>query len=166
MRYIAFQAQRLFTKTTRMRRFQGGPLLKDIIQHVNEKISKLNDRKLYLYSAHDMTLLAVMEALGVTYFYQPDHLDALIFELHQNTDNQFQIEVKSNTFRIFKKIFLLDLIPKSHGKHTRSIIKRPGPDRLVTLNKILQLTHKSYRIFNSCLQLYHINEARCARRLG
>ncbi|XP_075227290.1 prostatic acid phosphatase-like isoform X2 [Lycorma delicatula] len=76
-----------FTWNDVLKRFFGGPLIKDILWQFNEKSEgHLKDMKLLLYSGHDSTILSVMRALDFKGFLMPDFGASLIFELHKLND--------------------------------------------------------------------------------
>nr|CAD7461155.1 unnamed protein product [Timema tahoe] len=73
-----------------------GPLVGDIAQHMADKRTGAlaANQKLFLYSAHDLTIVNVWRALGMTEMLKPESGAALIFELHLvGTNKEFQIEV-------------------------------------------------------------------------
>ncbi|XP_015588094.1 prostatic acid phosphatase isoform X2 [Cephus cinctus] len=83
MKEIAARSLAIFTSNTLQQRLRGGPLLKEILEHMMETRTKDNWRKLYLYSAHDITLVNVLRTMGFTNeLFKPDYGAALIFELH------------------------------------------------------------------------------------
>nr|CAD7409095.1 unnamed protein product [Timema cristinae] len=73
-----------------------GPLVGDITQHMADKSSGAlsASQKLFLYSAHDITIVNVWRTLGMTEMLKPESGAALIIELHLvGTNKDFQIEV-------------------------------------------------------------------------
>lgn len=65
-----------------------------MIQKKNNKLKP--DRRLYIYSGHDVTLVNVMRALDIIpqTTKKPDYASALYFELHQNPLLEDDLEVK------------------------------------------------------------------------
>lgn len=59
------------------------------------------DRRLFIYSGHDVTLVNVMRALDIIpqTTRKPDYAAALYFELHQNPilDNDLEVKVMPNS---------------------------------------------------------------------
>nr|CAD7432325.1 unnamed protein product [Timema monikensis] len=95
MKYLASLSLALFTHNDVMRRLNGGPLVGDIAQHMADKSSGAlsASQKLFLYSAHDITIVNVWRMLGMTEMLKPESGAALIVELHLvGTNKDFQIE--------------------------------------------------------------------------
>lgn len=65
--YLAEYWLELTTSTTEMKRLKSGFLLKEILDRFkNKTLSTLSpDRSLFLYSAHDTTIAAMLNSLGV-----------------------------------------------------------------------------------------------------
>nr|CAD7434697.1 unnamed protein product [Timema monikensis] len=96
MKYLATLSLALFTHNDIMRRLNGGPLVGDIAQHMADKSSGAlsASQKLFLYSAHDITIVNVWRMLGMTEMLKPESGAALIVELHLvGTNKDFQIEL-------------------------------------------------------------------------
>lgn len=85
----------LFTYNDVLKRLTGGPLVGEIVRNMEHKQSgSLNpDRKMVLYSAHDVTIVNVWRALGFTDLIKPDYGASLFFELH-TTRSGTNYEVK------------------------------------------------------------------------
>lgn len=73
-----------------MRRLKAGPLIGQITKHLEKKSrGKLTpDRKLWIYSAHDTTVAAVLMALNLYNSAPPPYTAAIIFELRKNSANE------------------------------------------------------------------------------
>ncbi|XP_015118946.1 prostatic acid phosphatase isoform X2 [Diachasma alloeum] len=99
MREIAARSLAIFTSNTLQRRLRGGPLLKEVLDNMMRARYDQHERKLYLYSAHDITLVNVMRAMGFTEeLLKPDYGAALIFELVLSEDmeeGEHALEVKA-----------------------------------------------------------------------
>lgn len=67
MEYIAKLHLKLFTDTKELAKLKSGFLIKEIMERFNRKTtSNLHpDRSLWLYSAHDITIGNVLNALGL-----------------------------------------------------------------------------------------------------
>ncbi|XP_057333865.1 lysosomal acid phosphatase-like isoform X2 [Microplitis mediator] len=98
MREIASRSLSLFTSNTFQQRLRGGPLLKEITNNMMLSRNGHDKIKLYLYSAHDITLVNVLRAMGFTNeLFKPDYGAALIFELVLAEDfeeNDLEVHVK------------------------------------------------------------------------
>ena len=49
--------------------------------------------KMFMYSAHDVTVAAFLSALGVFNNIQPPYASLVLVELHQTGDKQFAVQV-------------------------------------------------------------------------
>ncbi|XP_044587572.1 prostatic acid phosphatase-like isoform X3 [Cotesia glomerata] len=98
MRRIAARSLALFTSNTLQQRLRGGPLLKEITNNMMSARNGHDKIKLYLYSAHDITLVNVLRAMGFTNeLFKPDYGAALIFELVLSEyveENNLELNVK------------------------------------------------------------------------
>lgn len=68
-------------RTIPLRRLKCGPLLKEILEIMDKKISGDLPQKMWMYSAHDNTLANLMMCLDVFDYRPPDFCDMLILEL-------------------------------------------------------------------------------------
>lgn len=95
--YIARYDFKTYTDTPQMARLISGSLIKEIIQHISEKITNSTqypDRSLWLYSGHDFTIANVLNALGL---YEVPHIppfaSSLHFELFKTQDNEHYLQI-------------------------------------------------------------------------
>lgn len=103
IRPLAERSYTLFTETNLMKRIRGGAFLTEILTKMQNK-RKRNlspDRKIFLYSAHDVTLVNVMNALGILdqTTNLPEYASALAFELHHSkyfSDADFEVKVRAS----------------------------------------------------------------------
>lgn len=67
MEYIATFDYKTYTDIPKTARLKSGFLLKEILEHFSQKINSTlkPDRNLYFYSAHDITITNLMNALGL-----------------------------------------------------------------------------------------------------
>jgi len=100
IRPLAERSYMLFTETNLMKRIKGGAFLTDILNKMqNKRKRNLNpDRKIFLYSGHDVTLVNVMNSLGILdqTTKLPEYASALAFELHHSksfSDGDFEVKV-------------------------------------------------------------------------
>ncbi|XP_046737612.1 lysosomal acid phosphatase-like isoform X2 [Diprion similis] len=100
-RELAAQSLALFTSNVMQRRLRGGPLLKDILTNMWTRRNGTNDHKMYLYSAHDLTLVTILRTMGFTdELTRPEYGAALIFELYTTAggqDHEVRISYLNNT---------------------------------------------------------------------
>ena len=88
MKDLATLSLAVFTYTDTMKRLKGGPIVADIVHNMAKKVVRtLNpNRKIFLYSGHDITLVSVLRALGFEERFKPDPGASLIVELHRPND--------------------------------------------------------------------------------
>lgn len=88
LKHLAVLYYEAFTHTTEMKKIQAGFLIKEILDRfTNKSLSLLQpDRKLWIYSAHDLTIVNILNALNVfdvIYFFDLniifDCLNCLLF---------------------------------------------------------------------------------------
>lgn len=96
MRELASRSYTLFTSNDLQRRLRGGPLLRDILDHMRNDAGQ---QKIFLYATHDVNLINTLRAMGFTRehyeFYKLDLGATLIFELR---DAHAGREVKVSIF--------------------------------------------------------------------
>lgn len=82
--------------TEDMQRIKGGPFLKKM---VNEMVQKANntlkpaDRKLYIYTGHDSTVVNILQALKVWPNEFPNYAIQAYFELHKTKEGLYYVEI-------------------------------------------------------------------------
>lgn len=95
---LAARSYVLFTETNLMKKVKGGAFLNEIHSKMLDKRKRnLNpDRKIFLYSGHDVTLVNVMNSLNIIdqTTKLPDYASALAFELHHSSLFKDDFEVK------------------------------------------------------------------------
>ncbi|XP_055643791.1 testicular acid phosphatase homolog [Toxorhynchites rutilus septentrionalis] len=81
---------RLPTSTILMKRLRGGPLLKEILNRFQQKINKTlqPDRSLWIYSGHDITILSLLDGLGVLKTHVPSFAACVMIELSTAVDGK------------------------------------------------------------------------------
>lgn len=85
-----------------MKRLKGGPLIKEMIQHVNDRISGTLDsrRKIFMYSAHDTTVATFLNTLDIYDMIPPPYASLILVELWKNetsSQNYIRISFKNTT---------------------------------------------------------------------
>lgn len=92
-RYLAW-----FSETSFMRRVKGGSLVTQIVDNMIKKRNKLlsPNRSLFIYSAHDLTLVNVMYALNIIEQTsgKPNYGATLALEMHHSVQFEDDFEVK------------------------------------------------------------------------
>lgn len=75
-------------------KYFSGPLLKEILKHLQAFNDGQDTRRAYLYSAHDITLVNLLRTMGFTdEYFKPDYGSTVIFELHA-ASNSANTEIK------------------------------------------------------------------------
>ncbi|KAM6451664.1 prostatic acid phosphatase-like [Liasis olivaceus] len=74
-------------------RLQGGILVKDILGKIINSTKSHKGRKMIMYSAHDMTIVALQIALGVFNQILPPYAASHMFELYQENSGHYTIEM-------------------------------------------------------------------------
>jgi len=118
---------KMVTYTEEMKRLKGGPLIKEMIQNMNEKISGKMDarRKVFMYSAHDTTVATFLNSLDLFEMIPPPYASMILVELLQN--------VASN--QSFIKISF-----KNATDRDPYILTIPGCQPLCPLDEFIQIT--------------------------
>lgn len=97
---MAKRSLALFTETQFMKRIKGGIFVTEVVENMTKKRTNLlnPNRSLFVYSAHDVTLVNVMRALGVIgeTSEKPSYAAALVFEMHHSViyENDFEVKVR------------------------------------------------------------------------
>jgi len=81
----------------RLQRFRGSLLFKEIAVRMDQKAHRPAEilpaeLKYYVYSAHDTTMMALMENFGAYNGHLPEYASALLFELHEKQTGKFTVE--------------------------------------------------------------------------
>jgi hypothetical protein len=73
----------------------SGPLLKDIVTHMNEKKhGSLNpNRKLWIYSGHDTTIYSLLNTMGINNNLLVPYAAVLMIELRLNNTGNYVVTV-------------------------------------------------------------------------
>ncbi|XP_008193226.1 testicular acid phosphatase homolog [Tribolium castaneum] len=99
MRKLAARSLETFTETNFMKRMKGGVFLSKVITDMEtDKKSPL----LFLYAAHDLTLVNILKTLGYKTMLKPGFGASLVFELRNNSQITllYRDDIKSDPERI------------------------------------------------------------------
>ncbi|RZF39400.1 hypothetical protein LSTR_LSTR000921 [Laodelphax striatellus] len=113
--------------TPELRRMKGGPLLKNIVNHMIDKIKRPTHKKyqLYLYAGHDSTIAHLLNALGVWEEHAPEYNSLILIELHElKLDDPHGVKI------FFRK----------SKNHQMKELKPSKCEGICSLNEILQAT--------------------------
>ncbi|XP_049781921.1 prostatic acid phosphatase-like [Schistocerca cancellata] len=88
-------AFKLPTLTKEMKRLKGGPFVKEVITHMLLKVnsSLVPDRKIFMYSAHDDTLSAILNTLHIYNDMMPPYSSAVVLELRVNAQQEYEVAI-------------------------------------------------------------------------
>ncbi|XP_072184226.1 prostatic acid phosphatase-like [Excalfactoria chinensis] len=98
---LLLQAEFGFHKQIQKSRLQGGLLLKTILKHMSDARKSSHHQKMIIYSAHATTIVALQMALHVFNGKLPPYSACHFFELYQEKNGQYTIEMyyRNNTLR-------------------------------------------------------------------
>ncbi|KAK4880923.1 hypothetical protein RN001_004242 [Aquatica leii] len=111
--------------TTEMRRFNAGPLLEKIIKNTALKISNTiepPERKIFIYSGHDLNLIFLQTLLGVYTSHRPSYGACLMIEVHQ-----------------INKVYGIKIYYDTKTKGNPEALKIPGCDYFCPFKKFYKL---------------------------
>ncbi|XP_972663.2 venom acid phosphatase Acph-1 [Tribolium castaneum] len=117
------------TATTGLKRLSTGRLLKKII---DDSLAKRDgtlseDRKIFLYSAHDYSVGVMLRALEVFYSHVPPYGATIFFEIH-NIDGTYGL-----------KLFYQD-----YSQETPRLLTIPGCSSFCDLDKVVELMSENF----------------------
>ncbi|KRT78746.1 Phosphatase [Oryctes borbonicus] len=97
MKDLAALSLAMFTKTDFMKKMHGGALINEIIGNIKRKRDGTlkPNRKLFLYSGHDLTVVSLMRILGFDELLKPEFGASIFIEHHE--------EAGSDTIKILYK---------------------------------------------------------------
>ncbi|XP_009638475.1 prostatic acid phosphatase-like [Egretta garzetta] len=99
---LLLQAEFGFHKQIQKSRLQGGILLKTILKHISDARKPSHQQKMVMYSAHAATIVALQMALNVFNGKLPPYSACHFFELYQEKNGQYTIEMyyRNNSVRV------------------------------------------------------------------
>lgn len=89
----------LLTETPFMKKVKGGAIITEIVDNMIKKRSRIlaPERSIFIYSAHDVTLVNLMRALNVISqtSKKPDYSATFVVELHHSViyENDFEVKI-------------------------------------------------------------------------
>lgn len=121
---LAARYLKLLSDTPFMKRIKGGPLVTEIIDTMLNRRNHLSERTITIYSGHDVTLVNVMNAMGILdqTTSKPDYSAALAVELHHSLDHIDDMDVK---------VYFYFNSEDKYPKH----VQIPGCDEPCSLNR-------------------------------
>jgi len=82
--------------TNDMQRLRGGPWVKELVEHFKQYVTSTltpPNRKLFMYSGHDVSVSTVLSALKVFNNIQPPYASMILIELHELKTKEFFVKV-------------------------------------------------------------------------
>ncbi|KAJ6626582.1 Prostatic acid phosphatase, partial [Pseudolycoriella hygida] len=94
MEYLAAFHLQAFTSSTELRKLEVGFVIKEMLDRFNSKsLAALQpNRSLWVYSAHDLSIVNILNGLGLYELHIPPYASSLHFELYENGTN-FYIQI-------------------------------------------------------------------------
>ncbi|XP_049846637.1 lysosomal acid phosphatase-like isoform X1 [Schistocerca gregaria] len=95
LRTLAARSLALFSESQTMKRLNGGPLVKHIVEKMQSQsnTSTTVSPKFLMFSAHDVTIVNVLQTMGFTDLLKPQYGAAVIIELHSTNDSDYEVKV-------------------------------------------------------------------------
>uniref|UniRef100_A0A1W7RAZ5 acid phosphatase n=1 Tax=Hadrurus spadix TaxID=141984 RepID=A0A1W7RAZ5_9SCOR len=116
---------------TALQRLRGGPLIAEMINNMQRKLNgSLENRKIFVYTTHDIILAAVMSALGIYNNQLPPFSATMITELHSHGNENF--------LRIF---YLNSTTPENYQQEPH-LLQIPGCPSDCPLEAFVNLTKR------------------------
>ena len=120
------------TYSDELKKLKAGPFISEVITHYKDFISPVKNteilKKMYLYSAHDISLTRVMTSLGVYNNQPPPYTSILIFNLLDQNGLKVGITFRNNTSSIPYSLTL------------------PGCDLFCPLDQFMEITRQLWTL--------------------
>ncbi|CAF3180608.1 unnamed protein product [Rotaria socialis] len=95
LQYISDIAAYHLMFMSEINRLRGGPLLRDILENIEDLIlNKSKRRKAKIYSGHETIIAAILSFLGINYPHQPPLASALFFDLYRLDNDSYGIQLE------------------------------------------------------------------------
>lgn len=98
LKKIATRSLAIFTETEFMGRMKGGVWLKEVLKNtIAKQQNQLPDKKMFIYSGHDITLINILNPLKLAKDLKPEYGAAFIIEVHSSQYNDYEIKVRNTS---------------------------------------------------------------------
>jgi lysosomal acid phosphatase len=121
---------RLFMNSSLLVRLGGGPLLRTMLKNMQDKIDDRITNKMFIYSAHDTTIMALLAALNVFDGVEPRYASLVILDLYEY--------IQSGISKHYVKAFYLNGGPDLSNLIS---LKFPNCDANCNFKKFIKLVH-------------------------
>ena len=82
------------TGTETLKRLTAGPILANMVSNMDAKVNGMENRKLFFYSGHDLTLANILNTIGAYDLHWPTFSASLMFELsYKNSSQEYIFQV-------------------------------------------------------------------------
>lgn len=135
----------LWAYTTEVKRIHGGPLVRRFIENMFLNKTIENPRKMYLYSAHEQTIAAYLQAQGILEPKIPHYGTAVMVEKLEDSDGKIYIRVSSSFVKNFLFIdtishLILQIVAWTGVTEQLITLRVPGCEDICPIETYLQLT--------------------------
>jgi hypothetical protein len=96
LRLFQLNAFKYETSSKKIQRLRAGLILKELTQNMknaSDLTKQKTMKKVYSYATHDTLIVSILQAFGIYSGIPPSYGSALLFELHQNSDNQSFVQL-------------------------------------------------------------------------
>ncbi|XP_071517146.1 prostatic acid phosphatase-like isoform X2 [Panulirus ornatus] len=99
MKELADFSFKIVAMSKELKRLRAGPIIKEMSDHMRQKVAgNLPKQKMYMYSAHDITLSVLLLGLGVFNNVAPPYATTVLIELHKMDGEHFvQMFLRNDT---------------------------------------------------------------------
>ncbi|KAJ8664792.1 hypothetical protein QAD02_006454 [Eretmocerus hayati] len=111
----------LYSFTLPLRKFNGGKLVRELVEKFESVKTGVSEGRVLLYSAHEDILVGLLKNLNIYEPHVPDYTNALILEFHETEDQHF---IKIYYYNGLSKLFALKKIPRCDELCLKSTILR------------------------------------------
>jgi len=140
------------TSTQELKRLRIGPLLQELNGHFHEKITNSSMKtKLYAYSAHDTTLVDVLNGLGILDLHRPQYGSIFFMEMYKDLDTKkyyvnlllrnetsepYKLRLPTHEFDCLYEDYLSFTNPLIPENWSTECLQEPGPSSSSTFNTV------------------------------
>lgn len=150
MRYIANLHFESYSATTELARLKPGFLIKDIMKRFTDKMNAMlqPDRKLWLYSAHDLTIINVLNAIGLydvsvigffIHFYCHHFLSLTVFTFNQMHFPPYGASLHFELFKTHEEEYYFQIFYRQAEEEYPAALSIPGCGVKCTLKQFFDL---------------------------
>jgi len=113
----------IIASTKEQKRLKGGPLLGEMTNNMKQKMLGTDTRKMFAYSGHDATIVALLAAMEVYNDQVPPYAASVILELHQSAEG-----------------YIVQLLYKNDSSIPPYVLTVPGCSSMCPFEEFVNLT--------------------------